>query len=728
MRTQLVLTTLVLALSVVAVRAQSGTELLQQASARRDQGKIQEAVQIYERIVRDFPSNRPLKAQALMQVAECYRLLGQAKERAIYEQIIKEFERFPDQAMVVKTARSRLAALKHPPSWASDDGLLVAEFKNTTGNPTFDGLNGALMIRLDQSPYLNLLSLTRIREALARLGKPEGERVTHAVAREICTRAGARGILLPSISLSANRQYVLSLDVQECRSGDTFERVQVTATDADQVRFGELKNAASDLRAKLGESPESIKRFDNDLALLTTSFEALEAFREGYKLYKAGEFVIAADVLSRAISHDPNFASAHYLLSRERATTGQASSARESAMKAHALRMFASEKEKLNITATYELFVTGDWEEATATLKQLRELYPRDADVRLLLGNQYRVKGLFRDGLVELQEALRLDPTSAPIRESLMRNYIELDRRVDVRALWDDTVARQLDYTSTHRAMYEMSYLGGDADAMRQQLEWLTGAIGTGTGSRAGQGVLAAGILRAYLSAAAGKMSTARPLFENLQSFSFGRVSVGANVYANETLHEALFGNMTRVRERAELALNTDRRYTLARIAVARALAGHAEEAAVLIEESRKELPADSMVNAVWIPTARAARELRHGNGVGAIELLKPATEWEPSANSLWAIYVRGLAYLQMKAGREAAAEFQKILDHRRVAPLSPLYPASKMRIAEAYALMRDVGKAKAAYQEFFTLWKDADPDVPMLMEARAKFAALPNN
>lgn len=719
MRIRLVFIALLLGLSVASLGAQTGNDLLQQADARRDQSRLADAVQIYERIVRDFPANRPLKAKALMRLADSYRLMKQTKEQAVYERIIKELGPFPDQADVVKTARARLAALKGPP-WTKDDGLLIAEFKNTTGDPIFDdALSGALGIRLEQSPYLNLLSPSRLREALAQMGRPQVERITHALAQEICARAGAKGVLLPSISMSAAKQYLVALDVLQCRTGEVLARAQVTANSAEQLRSSEFRKVASALRARLGESPESIQRFDNEEALTNTSYYALKAYREGQQLFNTGNFPLVPAALNRAVSYDPEFASAYHLFSLFDARASQPGEARRHATKAFELREHASEKDRLRIVANYEATVRGDWDNATTALQQLRSLYREDAETRTILGDQYQRKGMFRDGVTELEEALRLDPGNGPLRNSLLRGYLALGRLGDARALSDDTAAKEIDYLATRVAMFGMFYLTGDIEGMQRQLDWLDQRKG---GMRTGPGKEFAASLRAKTSANLGQMAISRPLYEQA---SLAPAAMGPTAVAERAQTEALFGNSRSVRPRADVAL-TLHRDALAPVTLAHALAGNGDDAAAFMAELEKAFPTDSIVTAIWIPAARAALDVQNGNGAAAIELLKPAAEYEPSANSLWAIYVRGLAHLQMKSGREAAAEFQKILDHRGVAPLSPLYPASKMRIAEAYALSGDVARARAAYEEFFTLWKDADPDVQILVEARAKFAALP--
>ncbi len=587
------------------------------------------------------------------------------------------------------------------PALTERDAILVADFVNTTGDPVFDVvLKQALAVQLEQSPYLNIVPDDRVRDTLRYMSRSADERVTDTLAREICQRESIKAVLSGSIVMVGS-QYVVALNATNCASGESIAREQREAGSKETV-LAELGQAASSLRARLGESLASIQKFDAPIERATTSsLEALRAFTEGRRLNAAAAFDKAVPFLQRAVELDPNFAMGYYLLGTAHGNMGQRGPQMENLTKAFELRERGRELERLSISATYYSQVRGDLTSAIETFNRLKETYPRDFRARLLLGTVYVFVGRFEEALVEHQEMMRLNPRFGSLAvQTLSRSYLLTNRFDEARAVISGAIEQGLETSEMHRILYEIALIQGDTGAAEREF----GLVKPASRVRLLDAAAVAGFQ--------GRLSEARKLLREADD-STGVARL-----------DALFADG---RQTQAAVLETVRQSPPQRakgLAAMLAMSGE-DEVLRALERIQKDMSQDTLVNFVVIPTAKAAREVRAGNGAKAIELLNGVKAFEPSYASLPAIYTRGLAYLQTNSGREAAAEFQRILGRRGVDPLSPLYPLSHLGLARAYTLVGDLANARKSYQDFFGVWKDADPDIPVLVQARGEYAKL---
>jgi len=614
-------------------------------------------------------------------------------------------------AVAGAAAIAGLYFLTPAPALTERDAILVADFVNTTGDPVFDGvLKQALAVQLEQSPYLNIVPDDRVRDTLRYMSRSPDERVTDAVAREICQRESIRAVLGGSIVMVGSH-YVVSLNATNCATGESLAREQREAGSKETV-LAELGRAASSLRARLGESLASIQKFDAPVERATTSsLEALRAFTEGRRLNAAAAFDKAVPFLQRAVELDPNFAMGYYLLGTAHGNMGQRGPQIENLTKAFELRERGRELERLSISAVYYTVVTGDLTRAIETFTRFKETYPRDFRARLLLGTVYVMVGRFEEALPEHQEMMRINPRFGSLAvQNLGQTYMLSNRLEEARAVISGAIAQKLETPGLHRILYEIALIQGDTGAAEREYELVKPA------------------LRARLLDAAavagfqGRLAEARKLLGE------------ADDPTGVARLDAVFANRRQTQAAAEETLRLSQAIsgsTLQRTwhgAVSMLAMSGDDEVLRELERIQKDRSQDTLLNFVVIPTAKAAREVRAGNGARAIELLNGVKPFEPGFASLPAIYTRGLGYLQSNSGREAATEFQKILDRRGVDPLSPLYPLSHLGLARAYTLVGDLANARKSYQDFFGIWKDADPDIPVLVQARAEYAKLSAN
>jgi serine/threonine protein kinase/tetratricopeptide (TPR) repeat protein len=585
------------------------------------------------------------------------------------------------------------------PALTERDAILVADFVNTTGDPAFDGvLKQALAIQLEQSTYLNLVPDDRVRDTLRYMSRSPDERVTDTLAREICQRESIKAVLGGSIVMVGSH-YVVALNATNCATGESIAREQREAGSKETV-LTELGQAATSLRARLGESLASIEKFDAPIERATTpSLEALRAFTEGRRFNAAAAFDKAVPFLQRAVELDPSFAMGYYLLGTVHGNMGQYQLQRENLTKAFQLRERGRELERLSITALYNWQVLGDLNTAIDTYVRLKETYPRDSVARLLLGTTYGFMGRFEEALAEHQEMLRLNPRGGALSvQTLSRTYMLSNRFEEARAVVSGAIEQKRETPAMHRILYEIALIQGDTGAAERAFELVKPA------------------LRARLLEAAavagfqGRLSQARKLLKE------------ADDPTGVARLDALFADSLQTQAALLEAFQLPPTF---RAAAAMLVLSGDDEVLRTLERIQKDLPQDTLLNFVVIPTAKAAQEVRAGNGARAIEWLNGVKPFEPGFASLPAIYTRGLAYLRTNSGREAAIEFQKILDHRSVDPLSPLYPLSHLGLARAYTLAPDLPNARKSYQDFLAIWKDADPGIPILVQARREYAKL---
>jgi len=607
---------------------------------------------------------------------------------------------------------------------AEKDTIVLADFDNTTGDPVFDGaLKQALAVQLGQSPYLNILSDRKVGETLRLMGRQPGDRITRDVAGELCVRTGSKAILLGSIS-NLGGQYVVGIDAVSCNTGDTLAKEQEEAATKQDV-LKALSTATSSLRGKLGESLASIQKFDVPVEATTTSLEALKAFSMGITTSRTKGDAAAIPFMKRALELDPNFAVAYASLGLEYGNLGQASLAAENIKKAYALRDRVSEHEKYRITALYYDTVTGELEQASQVYELWAKSYPQDLVPPNNLGNIYGQLGQYEKAAVETQESLRLEPNAVNGYGNLAQNYLALNRPDDAKKAIEEAQGRHLDGDFLHWTIYQEAFLKGDVAEMERQVNWAAGKPGSEDQLLAFQSDT-----EAYY----GRLVKARDFSRRAVDSATRNDSkeTAALWQANAALREAEFGNTAAAKQGTtaalELAPGRDVKMfaalTLARI-------GETARAKAIVDELEKSYPSNTMLKIYWVPTIKAAMELNTNNSAQAVVFLEAAAPYELGdppqlqLGTLYPVYVRGEAQLTAHNGAAAATEFQKFLDHRGITLNYPLGALAHLGLARAYALQGDGGKARAAYNDFFALWKDADSDISILQQAKAEYAKL---
>jgi eukaryotic-like serine/threonine-protein kinase len=605
--------------------------------------------------------------------------------------------------------RSRTQAL------TEKDSILLADFVNTTGDAVFDGtLKQALAVQLEQSPFLNVLSQERVRETLGFMGRSPDERLTNELAREVCQRARVKAMLSGSISTLGNH-YIIDLQALNCTTGDSIAHEQAEA-DSKEAILSSLGKATSSLRAKLGESLSSIQKFDTPLEEATTS--SLEAL----KMYNMGEMQrLKSDVGSvpfykRAIELDPNFAIAYARLAQVYSNTNEGSSATQYMKQAFDRRQRASELERLYISTRYYGIVTGELDKNMEALRLWEQSYPRDWTPHNTLGSWYAVLGQLDQALQQFQEALRLQPAHPFPYENLAGTYLALNRYDEAKAILDKAVSQKVDANGAHWLLCQIALVQGDSAAMQRYSQWANG--------RPDEIFMKANLatVEAFFGRRSKSLDMNRQVFEAAQ-----RANLNGNAALTllaEAGTEGMLGNFSAVHPKVQQALSlTNDKWVRINAAFDLATAGSDREAQTIFDALLKDFPDDTINKTISSPFLRAIIEIDKDNPAASIELLEKVTPYE--FGPFWPAYHRGRAYLKMKRGSEAAAEFQKVLDHRGVDPFGLEYALSHLGLARAYALQGDAARSRTAYQDFLTLWKDADPDIPILKEAKAEYAKL---
>jgi len=601
------------------------------------------------------------------------------------------------------------------------DTIVLADFANTTGDPVFDGtLKQALTIQLLQSPFLNILPEERVRETLRQMGHPLDDPVNKAVAREICQRVSDKAMLAGSISKLGN-QYVVGLEAINCQTGDLLASEQMQAENKETV-LKTLGQAASNMRQKLGESLSTVQKYDTPVEQATTSsLEALKTFTSAVRNSDRGRQLESIPQYQRAIELDPNFAAAYSDLAGVYGNLGESQRAMENQQKAYDLRARVSERERFGIISGYHWVVTGDLDKEMEAEESWSRAYPRDAAPLNNLAVSYaRNLGQFEKAIDVGNESIRVDPHQVGVAAAMAVAYLALKRVDEARATIEAGLANEPDNPIIHNQLYAVALVQGDQTVLRREFDW-------GMKKQAGDNFVL--ILAALVAYQHGQFQNARDLNSQfLATTQAARLNeVSALGLSCAALAEAEVGNLGRSKDLAArstaLALTRSNGPCLA---LALSLAGDSARARKVIEELNRRYPVDTMMQSVYLPTARAVLDAGPTNSEKSIETLRPATRFELGSDaSFQPIYVRGLVYLRARQGQEAAVEFQKIVDHRGVSPLAPEYALAHLGLARAYALQRDAAKARAAYQDFFALWKDADTDIPVLKEAKAEYGKL---
>lgn len=621
-------------------------------------------------------------------------------------------------AAVVATMfyRQRASAL------TEKDSILLADFVNTTGDSVFDGtLKQALAVELEQSPYLNVTPDSRIREALKFMGRSSDDRITNDVAREICLREGIKAMLTGSIS-SLGSHYVIDLNAVKAQNGDSLAREQAEA-DSKEAVLKTLDKAASDLRGKLGESVASVQKFATPLEQATTpSLEALQAYTLGKEAHQALEEETAIPYLKRAVELDPNFAMAYATLGVVYGNETQSALSNQNLQKAFELKERASERERFYISAHYYDEYQRDVDKTIATYQQWINTYPRDDVAMDNLSLQYEQTAQFEKALALSGDVLRIYPKDHFAHQNLADAYMGLNRFEEAKAILDKAEAENLLLSAGQLTRFDLAFIKGDEAGMQHVLD-------------AAKPVVIKTILllfKMHAQYSQGKSRAARETEAQIVDFAkrSGMKEFAAGTILEGAALENLLGNAALARPAVttafQLAQDRDTRSAAAGLM---GQTGDSAGAEKIIAGLAQEFPNDTMQRTVWIPIARASGEIAHNNPAKAIQLLESARPYEfgvgPFAAGYWPVYIRAGAYLKAHDGAQAAAEYQKILDHRGVDPASPMYSLSKLGLGRAYALQGDSAKARAAYQDFLAVWKDADPDVPALKQAQSEYAKL---
>ena len=584
----------------------------------------------------------------------------------------------------------------------------------------FDGtLRQALAVQLEQSPYLNIFPQERVRDTLRYMGHSPDERVTPDLARQVCQREGVKAVLNGTIS-AVGTQYVVGVDAVNCLTGDNLAREQVSVDKKEQV-LGAVGKVASSLRSKLGESLASLQKFDAPVEEATTSsLDALKYFSLGEAERDKGSEQTSVPFYKHALELDPNFAVAYARLGQAYNNMGETVLGIENTRKAFERRDRCSELEKLYIETHYYNIVTGEVDKELEAYELWRRTYPNDSIPPNNLAVSHAVVGKWEQSLEEAQETKRLDPNSAFSYNVVAGAYLGLNRLAECKAMRMQEVAQKVDNAADHGNLYMFAFLDGDAAGMQHEVDWAKG--------RQDEYMVMETV--ADVAASSGKMVAARASYQ--QAVDLQRRETleesAATALAREAVFEAQMGNSKAARDDASTALSRSRaRDPLSVAGRALSLAGDEREAEAAAQQLVKENPTDTLVNAVAVPVIRAGIALNQGNPAKAIELLQTATPYEFGyAAGVQPNYVRGLAYLKLHQGKEAAAEFQKILDHPGICMfMLPTCRLARLQLGRARAEAGDAGGARTAYQDFFALWKDADPDVPILKEAKAEYAKL---
>jgi len=600
------------------------------------------------------------------------------------------------------------------------DTVVLADFTNSTGDPVFDGtLKQALGVDLEQSPFLNILSDRKVGETLKLMGRASTDRVTADVARELCLRTGSKAVIGGSIS-NLGSQYIVSLDAVACSTGDSLAKEQAEAASKEGV-LKALGTAASSLRARLGESLASVQKFDVPVEATTPSLEALKAYSMGITTQRSKGDAEAVPFMRRAIELDPNFATADVGLAVEYGNLGRASLAAEYAKKAYDLRDRVSEREKYRISAFYFDEVTGEIEKATEAYELWAKSYPRDMVPHGNLGWFYNAMGQYDKAITETEAGQRLEPTITGYT-NLAGNYIAVNRLKDARQTIQEA-QQKFDGLNIRLNLYSLAFLSGDTAEMERQFAWAAGRPGEEDR-----------MLNTHADTQAyyGRLQKARDLARRAidSALRADAKETAAQWLGFQALREAELGNGAAARQGVAraLALAPGRDVkVVSSLALARA--GETAQSRAIVEALQKSDPTNTLLKVYWLPVLEASIAMAQQAPDRAIVALEPSLPYEfggpPPGIPMYPAYVRGLAYLAQRNGPGAAAEFQKFLDHTGIVQNFLLGSLAHLQLARAYVLSSDTAKAKTAYQDFLTLWKDADPDIPILKEAKAEYAKL---
>jgi eukaryotic-like serine/threonine-protein kinase len=620
----------------------------------------------------------------------------------------------------------------HTHALTERDTIVLADFTNTTGDPVFDEtLRQGMAVQLEQSPFLSLISNGRIQQVLRMMGQPSDARLTPEIAREICERTASAAVLDGSIA-SLGSQYVLGLRAKDCRTGDVLAEEQVQAARKEDV-LNALGQIASKFRARVGESLTTVKEHDTPLAEATTpSLEALKAYSAGWQVSFSSGSAASVPFLKRAVEIDPNFASAYAALGRMYGDIGESVLSAANTGKAYQLRDRASDQEKFFISASYDLQVTGNLEKAQQTCDLWMQAYPRAwVPHGFLAGGIYPPLGKYEESAEEAKKALGIDPDFSIGYSILAFSYLGQERTAEAENALQRAFERKLEIPDFSVLRYVIAFLKDDQAGMERAAALAREKPGVDDWMSNSEG---------FALAYSGHLEEARKMSRRAANLArkAERRETEALYETDAAVREALFGNVSTARQRAgdalEISKSRDVEYG---VGLALALLRDSSQAKTLTDDLSRRFPEDTRVRFIYVPTLRALLALNHSDPSKAMELLQTAIPYEGGtpteggsefllgAGNLYPAYVRGLAYLAAHQGAEAAAEFQKILGHRGIVLTDPIGALAHLQLGRAYALAGNKDKARTAYKDFLTLWKDADPDIPLLKQAKAGYVEL---
>ena len=598
------------------------------------------------------------------------------------------------------------------------DTIVLADFSNSTGDPIFDGtLRSALSIDLEQSPSLNVLSERKVSETLKLMNRSSA-RLTPDLTRQVCLSTKSKALLSGAIADEGNR-YVVGLIAMDCQTGDTLANIAVEAENRDQVIHA-LGEAGTRLRTSLGDSSASLEKFNKPLeTTLTPSLDALQAYTQGQNANGPAE---AVPHFRRAVELDPNFAVAYYQMGRRYLSSGQVSRASESHSKAYALRDRLSLRHRLLVEAGYYMGATGEVEKAIQTFRELILAFP-ESGARTQLSYELRRLGRHEQAAAMGREAIQFNRDEASAVANTMYSYTYLERPGDARAAFDEARARNVDGEQMRIMRYVLAFVQGDQGAMREQLTWAMGKPRV-------EDLLLSN--QADTETFYGRLGKARELSQRAvdSAKQADAPETAAWWRANEALREAELGNAPVARRVIAEALVLSSGPIIESVAaLTLARAGVPLQAQKFADKLNREFPLDTMLQAYSLPTMRASIELQKNNSRKAIEILQASTSYELgipyNVPTLYRTYLRGEAFLHAGHGKQAAAEFQKVLDHPGLVQNFVSGALAHLQLGRAQVMMGDKGAARKSYQDFLTLWRDADPDIPIYQQAKAEYARL---
>ena len=601
------------------------------------------------------------------------------------------------------------------------DTIVLADFTNTTGDTVFDGtLRQGLAVQLEQSPFLRIVDDQQIRQTLPLMGQPADARLTPEIARDLCQRTESAAAIEGSIAKLAD-EYVISLNAVNCHTGEVLSREQITSEDKVHV-LAALGKAAREMRGKLGESRATLAKYNTLLEQATTpSLEALQAYSVGREtMVGKGNSAAAVPFFTRAIQLDPKFAMAYAALGNAYSNLSEMGLAADNISQAYALRVGVSDRERFYIESHYFHFVTGDLEKARRVYEIWAQTYSRDVGPRTNLAVIYSFLGNYEKSLAMATEAVRLSPADSQNYANLVDAYIFLNRLDQARTTAAEAQSKKLDSPDLRIYLYVVAFLQNDVAGMQQQVVRSAGEVGVENALLSNE---------ADTAAYSGKLQKAREFSRRASASAqlAEEKETAAGYEVSAALREALFGNAGEARKPSEVALklSTDRD-TQYGVALASVFASDDLRAEALADHLTEQFPEDTAVQFCYLPTIHALLALSRGNSLKAIEALRAAEPYEFGvAARLYPVYVRGRVYLAAGEGTEAAAEFQKVIVHPGVVGNEPIGALAHLGLARAYAIQGDTAKARAAYQDFLTLWKDADADIPVLVAAKSEYAKL---